>query len=88
MSKHTPIAAYVSPSKTQSIYRFDNDYGASVVCSPYSYGGPEGFFEIAVLDKKDHLCYSTPITDDVIGWLTIRKVQNLLTKIANLPKEL
>jgi hypothetical protein len=75
---------------THDLYQFENGYGASVVRGDFSYGGSEGFFELAVL-KGGRLCYSTPIqdlgiTDDVIGWLTDRKVQNLLRKIAALPK--
>ena len=28
----------------------------------------KGLYEIAVLDSDGDLCYSTPITDDVIGY--------------------
>ena len=31
-------------------YKFDNGYGASVVCHSGSYGGNKGLYEIAVLD--------------------------------------
>jgi hypothetical protein len=36
--------------KYQKIYKFGNNYGASVVCSNFSYGGDKGLFEVAVLD--------------------------------------
>lgn len=50
-------------------FNFPNGYGASVIRNQYSYGGPEGFFELAVF-LGGELCYTTPITNDVLGWLT------------------
>ena len=70
----------------QWCYRFDNGYGASVVRGPYTYGGPEGFFEVAVThDPGDHLCYQTPVTSDVIGWLDEGAVLTTLDAIRDLP---
>ena len=69
----------------QEIHRFNNGYGASVVQGPYSYGGDEGKFELAVLKFDDaghwHLCYDSGLTDDVFGYLTEQEVQEYLTKI-------
>ena len=62
-------------------YKFDNGYGASVVCHSGSYGGNKGLYELAVLDSTGDLCYSTPITEDVIGHLTSDKVVELLERI-------
>ena len=64
-------------------FEFDNKYGASVVKCDYSYGGKEGLFELSVL-YDDDLCYSTPITDDVIGYLTDDEVSALLDRIEQL----
>jgi hypothetical protein len=69
-------------------WRFDfpNGYGASVVCGPYTYGGPEGLWELAVVNHSgNNLLYDTPITDDVVGYLTEDEVSDLLGKIAALP---
>ena len=63
------------------IYQFDNGYGASVVQHSNSYGGKQGLYEIAVLDSTGDLCYSTPITDDVIGYATEDKVLDTLHRI-------
>lgn len=63
-------------------FRFDNGWGASVVRGPYTYGGPEGFFELAVLDSEGLLNYDTPVTSDVEGWLTAEAVDGLLDRIA------
>lgn len=68
----------------QLIYKFDNGYGASVVKHDFSYGGKKGLYEIAVLDKEGDLCYDTPITEDVIGHLTMGEVENILAEISYL----
>ena len=69
-------------------YVFPNGYGASVIDS--GYGSDQGLFEVAVLKKvtdNDYkLCYDTPITDDVIGWLTNEQVIELLEQIKELRK--
>ena len=63
------------------IYQFDNGYGASVVQHSNSYGGKQGLYEIAVLDSGGDLCYSTPITEDVIGYADEAKVLDTLHRI-------
>jgi hypothetical protein len=70
---------------SQRIYKFPNGYGASVVRHENSYGGRKGLFELAVLDANGDICYSSPITNDVIGWLTIEQVDDLLDDISQLP---
>ena len=62
-------------------YQFENGYGASVVKHDSSYGGKQGLYEIAVLDSTGDLCYSTPITDAVIGYATEDKVLDTLHRI-------
>ena len=63
---------------------FDNGYGASVVRHIMSYGGKLGLYELAILDKGDDLTYDTPVTNDVIGYLTPEEVTNYLIKIQEL----
>jgi hypothetical protein len=60
---------------------FDNGYGASVVVGPYTYGGEDGLYELAVLDSNGKLTYETPITSDVEGYLTEDEVTKLLEQI-------
>lgn len=71
----------------QYLFTFRNGYGASVVQSPYSYGGFEGMWELAVLDASGSIDYETPVTggDGVIGWLTDDDVIAALTRVADLP---
>jgi hypothetical protein len=68
----------------QYIFKAKNEYGASIVQHKYSYGGEEGLWELAVLDKDDNLCYTTPITDDVLGRLTEEEINNILLQIEQL----
>lgn len=63
---------------------FDNGYGASVVCGDITYGGKKGLYELAVLNKDGKLTYDTPITDNVIGYLTPEQVTNYLIQIQDL----
>ena len=64
--------------------KFDNGYGISVVRHSYSYGGSSGLYEIAVLDGDGNLTYNTPITNDVIGYLTPKEVTEIMIKIQEL----
>jgi hypothetical protein len=64
--------------------QFENGYGASVVKTPHTYGGDKGLYELAVLDNEGNLTYSTPVTDDVIGYLRPEDVTDVLAKIQQL----
>ena len=68
----------------QHIFQFPNGYGASVVKHEFSYGGKNGLWELAVLDGQGDLCYSTPITNDVIGHLSNEEVILKLNEIRGL----
>ena len=63
---------------------FDNGYGVSVVSHTYSYGGRDGLYEVAVLDKDDNLTYDTSVTNDVIGYLTKEDVTDVMKKVQEL----
>ena len=63
--------------------KFDNGYEASVVRSDYTYGGKNGLYELAVF-KDGEICYDTPITDDVIGYLRPEDVTDVMAKIQKL----
>jgi len=81
----------------QLIAHYPNGYGASVIQGPYSYGGDSGLYELAVLhesrrrvveigDDGMELCFRTPITNDVIGYLTAEEVVGHLHEIARLER--
>ncbi len=76
----------------QIIVLFPNGYGASIVQSPFSYGGKYNLWELAVIkgSLKDgipifELIYDTPITPNVIGWISLREAMDIIEKIFNLP---
>jgi len=62
-------------------FMFPNGYGASIIEHNGSYG-----LELAVL-KEGHLYYDSPITDDVIGYLTIKELKETLRKIQSLSND-
>ena len=73
----------------QYVAKFQNGYGASIVQHDFSYGGRNGEWELAVIKhndlvspfKFDDLCYDTPITSDVLGYLSEEEVNENLLKI-------
>jgi hypothetical protein len=69
---------------------FDNHYGVSVIRGPYTYGGKEGLYELAVLymapgNEYSELVYDTPVTNDVVGYLTPDDVTRLMAQVEALP---
>ena len=68
----------------QCIVQFPNGYGASVVQGPYTYGSKDGLYELAVFGKDGEISYETPITDDVLGYLSEQDVEKTLSDIKNL----
>ena len=72
----------LEPNNRKTRYYFQNGFGASVACNEASYGGKDGFFEMALL-KGDELHY---IEDskwfDVRGYLTLSEVFANLKEIA------
>lgn len=73
--------------KQQWLFRFENNYGASVIKHWGSYGFEDDLFELAVayFDGDDWIItYNTPITNDVIGHLTNNDVLGYLHKIQRL----
>ena len=68
---------------------FDNHYGISVIRGPYTHGGRQGLYELAVLymgpeDKYSELVYDTPVTSDVEGHLTPDDVTRLMEQVGQL----
>ena len=69
------------------IFKFQNGYGASLLCCSGSYGSELGLYEMAVLifkgDEWD-FCYDTEITNDILGHLSEDNVIDYLEQIKSL----
>lgn len=71
-------------------FRFQNDFGASVIRHSFSYGHEDGRFELAVLrfrsdnESDSMIIYTTPITNNVLGCLSEEDVLSTLERIAAL----
>jgi hypothetical protein len=70
---------------TQAKLTFDNGYGISVITGESAYGGGDAPYEAAVLNKSGGLCYSTDVTDDVMGHLNEDSVTDKMKQIQELP---
>ncbi|ACK41279.1 hypothetical protein AB349_02745 [Listeria monocytogenes] len=67
----------------QILYKFPNNYGASVILGPYTYG-----LELAVISFSNEnwdIDYDTPITNDVLGHLDKESLKQALEDIYYLP---
>lgn len=63
---------------------FDNGFGASVVKTPYTYGGDKDLYELAVIGSDGGITYTTSVTDDVVGYLRPEDVTDVMEKIQQL----
>jgi len=67
------------------VKNFENGYGISVIDN--GIGSQAGLLELAVLHYS-RLCFRTPITSNVHGWLTQKEVDILSKRVEALPKDL
>ena len=63
---------------------FENGYGVSVI--EHGYGSESGLKELAVLHSGG-ICYDTPITSDVMGYLTDEEVADIIEQVKQLPEK-
>lgn len=71
---------------SQWVIGFKNGYASSIITGEPPMVDCDALhpYELAVL-KNGHVCYDTPITHDVIGYLTADEVGEILAKIEALP---
>lgn len=67
----------------QATLNFDNGYGVSVLFGKRVYSNGIDTYELAVTEDMC-TCYDTPITDDVLGYLTKNEVTEAMIKIQEL----
>lgn len=71
----------------QYIFKFSNEFGASVVKHSGSYGSSQDLWELAVLrfdGDSWNIVYDTEITGDVLGYLSNEEVLETLREIRDL----
>ena len=68
-----------------AVFWFPNLWGASVVKDEPAAYCKDGFpYEIAVLNKRGQIDYTTPLTNDVLGYLTTEQAIEALEAIQGL----
>lgn len=68
---------------TRAFLSSPNGYGVSVITGEYAYTDENNQYEVAVI-KDGACCYTTPITDDVIGYLNEEGVTEIMRQIQSL----
>lgn len=63
---------------------FENGYGISVLFGSMFNSNGIDTYEVGIL-KDGTLCYDTPITNTVIGYITADEVTDIMRKIQELP---
>jgi len=82
--KQHPSAPYFN---TQAEMKFDNGYGVSVITGKGAYSTETQPYEVAIL-FNDSICYSTSLTDDVLGYQDEDMVTEIMKRVQELPNEL
>ena len=62
---------------------YENGYGVSIISSEFSYG-----LELAILRgnaENAEICYDTPITSDVCGYLNLETLAEIIKDVKALP---
>lgn len=67
---------------------FPNGWGLSIICGPHTYGGAQGFFEVAILDPAGDLWKHPQWEDTVLGWQTAEQVGRELERVRAYPRML
>ena len=77
------------PGAVQAVLLFENGYGVSTVGGPLGlYGDGVNTFEIAVIHAHDganwSICYSTPITNDVLEGVPKADIEEVLRRVSSM----
>ena len=76
-----PILRYKSAK--QAILNFNNNYGVSVLLGEVFYSNGIDSYEVGILFNGE-LCYTTDITNDVIGRVNELEVTEIMRKVQEL----
>jgi hypothetical protein len=73
----------------QALMFFPNGYGVSVLIGGHAYSDGSAPYELAILTgnvKEWEICYDTPITDNVLGYLTPEEVTEYMIEVQKLKR--
>jgi hypothetical protein len=70
----------------RAVLKFPNGYSASVLFGDMFYSNGVDTYELAVIDQDGAVCYTTDLTDDVLGYQTEDQITEAMEFIQNLPK--
>lgn len=68
---------------TQAEINFDNGFGVSVITGDSAYSSEGAPYEVAVLYDGE-ITYSTPITNNVLGYQTAEEVTDIMKQVQEL----
>ena len=87
------VCGCMEGDRIHDIYRFPNDYGASVVSAPKADRAARGTFRVYILryetpapEHSYEIARDTPLTDDYLVCKGEEEVRALLKKVWDLPK--
>ena len=86
---YKPSSIVSTHKGTQRLYKFANGYGASVINHQHSYGIELAVikWDLKVIPFDWDLVYNTPVTDNVITYMTLKQVEKVLACIEKLTPE-
>lgn len=79
--KNAPIPEH--EDARQAIMHFENGYGISVLKGDIFYSNGTDTYEVDILHNGE-LCYDTPITNDVIRYVTSEQITDIMKRIQEL----
>lgn len=77
------LADFFHTERQRWLFSTGHGLEVSVVRGSTTYGGSQGLFELAMLEDG-RCCYTTPITSDVLGYLSEAEVLDILERASML----
>jgi hypothetical protein len=68
----------------QCMMFFGNGYGVSILLGDRFYSNGVDTYEVAIMDDYENVCYSSGLTEDVLGHQSKEEVMEIIEIIANL----
>ena len=66
-----------------AVMEFENGYGVSVIFGEQFYSNGIDTYEVAII-KDNHVCFDTPLTDNVLAYQNENEVTEIMRKVQEL----